>query len=158
MTELEATRSSKSQSALGMLKGNTCLERIFKCEKERLFSVEFVSSEPDHTLRAERRRITEGTMVQLPADVVPSTQLRHHVLRLTCAACQVTPLGVNWTLESNLCLISMLPSPHPNILCVSSFCAVYPVRTTHLRFNCFIYHFLILHCVKTSSHRTFHSS
>lgn len=42
MTDLEAIHSSKSQSALGMLKGNTCLERIFKYEKERLFSVEFV--------------------------------------------------------------------------------------------------------------------
>ena len=56
------------------------MERIFKCEKERLFLVEFVSSEPDHTLRAERRRITEGTVVQLPAVVVPSTPLRNHVL------------------------------------------------------------------------------
>lgn len=42
LTELEAICSSKSQSALGMLKGNTCLERIFKYEEERLFSVEFL--------------------------------------------------------------------------------------------------------------------
>lgn len=69
----------KSQSALGMLKGNTCLERIFKREKERPFSVEFVNSEPDHTPGAERRRITEGTRVQLPAVFMPSTQLRNRV-------------------------------------------------------------------------------
>lgn len=79
MTRLEATQSSKSQSALGMLKGNTCLERIFKCEKERLFLVEFVSSESDHTLGAERC-ITEGTMVQLPAVFMPSIQSRNCVL------------------------------------------------------------------------------
>ena len=113
LTELEATWSSESQSALGMLKGNSCLERIFKCEKGKLFWVEFVSSEPDHTLGAERRCVTEGTVVQLPAVFLPSTQLRNHVLWLMSAMCQVPLLGVNRTLRSNLGLISMLPSPHP---------------------------------------------
>lgn len=54
LTELEAIQNSKSQSALGMLKRNTCLERIFKCAKRRLFSMESVLREPDHTLGAER--------------------------------------------------------------------------------------------------------
>jgi hypothetical protein len=78
LTELEATQNSKSQSALGMLKGNTCLESIFKCEKERLFSVESVSSEPDHTLGPEQRHMVQRTVVQLSGVHMPSTQMRNH--------------------------------------------------------------------------------
>lgn len=50
LTELEATQNSKSQSALGMLKGNSCLETNFKGEKNNYWSG--ICEQPDHTVEA----------------------------------------------------------------------------------------------------------
>lgn len=60
LTELEATQNSKSQSALGMLKGNSCLETNFRGEKNSYWSE--ICAQPDHTVEAEQR-VTHRTRV-----------------------------------------------------------------------------------------------
>lgn len=52
LTELEATQNSQSQSALGMLKGNSCLETNFKGEKKSYWSG--ICERPGRVVEAER--------------------------------------------------------------------------------------------------------
>lgn len=127
--------AQKSQSALGMLKGNTCLERIFKYEKERLFSVEFVRVRLTTHWGAEKRCITEGTVVQLSAVFMPSIQLRNCVLWLMSVMCQMAPHGTQF--ESQLCHSFLLTQAVPSFFIPWLLCTL---KNIHLEFNCFTNH------------------
>lgn len=82
---------------------------------------------------AERRCITEGTVVQLPAVFMPSTQLRNRVLSLITATVSNDSTSGS-QIQSWSCFHAFLLAPAVPVL-LYSVVTTYTLRTTHLDFT-----------------------